>query len=133
MRFTSHAVVGAALMTLTFLAGSSAAQTPETANLLALSREARTTRDHADLARRFRLQAEAFDTSAAEYEAKAKALTASAPPSVKKWPHLTMPDVNKAKQRALDARRAARESRELSQHHAQQAVETLADPVETGA
>ncbi|MGE0394953.1 MAG: hypothetical protein AB7P67_15415, partial [Vicinamibacterales bacterium] len=127
MRFTSHAVVGAALMTLTFLAGSGSAQTSTaqasvTPDLLALSREARTTRDHADLARRFRMQAEAFDTTAAEFEAKAKALTASAPPSVKKWPHLTMPDVTRAKQRAVEARRAARESRELSQHHAQQAV-----------
>jgi hypothetical protein len=133
MRFTSRAVIGASLMTLTFLAGSSAAQTPSGPDLFALSREARTTRDHADLARRFRLQANAFDTAATEHEAKAKALTASSSPAAKKWPEVMMPDVKRAKQRAMDARRAARESREMSRHHAQQAVETLADPTEAGA
>jgi len=140
MRFTSRAVVGASLLTLTFFAGPSAAQTVSGStrttagpDLLALSRDARTTRDHADLARRFRLQAEEFHATASQHEAEVKRLTNAAPPSVKKWPHLTMPDVSKAKQRAVDARRAAHESRELSQHHAQQAVETLAEPVEAGA
>jgi len=133
MRFTSRAIVGASLLTLTFLAGSSAAQTPAGPDLFALSREARTTRDHADLARRFRLQAESFDATASQHEANVKRLTDAAPPSVKKWPHLTMPDVSKAKQRAIDARRAARESREMSRHHAQQAIESLGSAVDEGA
>lgn len=133
MRFTSRAVVGASLLALSVFAGPGMAQTAPGQDLLALSREARTTRDHAELARRFRLQAEEFDATAAAHEARAKKLFDAAPTSVKKWPHITMPDVTRAKSQAMEARRAARESRELSEHHTQRAVESLGDSAQTGA
>ena len=119
-------------MALLALAGTGAAQTPRTPDLHALSREARTTVEHADLSQRFRQQAEAFESRAAAEEATVKALTAKAAPFQHKWPEVRMPDVTAAKRRAVEARRAARESREMAERHLRLAVEALATTAPDG-
>jgi len=94
--------------------------------LAALARDARTAAQHADVARRYRLQADALDARAAEHAARASALVRTAPGIAHKWPAMAPRALSQAKQDAIEARRAARESRELASRHHAIAVETLA-------
>jgi hypothetical protein len=100
--------------------------------LMSASREASTAREHADLARRFRLQAEAFDATAAEREAAANRIARQAPGMLSKWPAMAPPALAHAKQQALDARRSAQESRTMADRHLRLAVEAQADPTPVG-
>lgn len=104
-----------------------AAQAQETPDrLAALAREARTTRDHADLAKRYRLQAETFDAKAAELEARATRDATTHPGITHKWPAMATQSMTRAKSEAIEARRAARESRLLANRHLRLAVEAEA-------
>lgn len=89
--------------------------------------QAKTPADHAKVAKSYRLQAEAFDAKAAEHEARAAALAKHQPGIAYKWPAMAPPDITTAKQQAMEARRAARESRELAEHHLRLSVEALAN------
>lgn len=111
--------------------GSAQAQTQppaqdSPAQLAALSREARTDAQHADVARRYRLQAESLDAKAAEQESLAARQAAQAPAIVHKWPSMAPRTLTETKQKAVDYRRAARESRAQAERHRQLAVEALA-------
>ena len=99
--------------------------------LMAAAREARTLHEHADLARRFRLQAEAFDAKAAAHEAAAARVARQTPGMLQKWPAMMPPALTKAKQQALDARRSALESRVMADRHLRLAVETQATASQT--
>lgn len=99
----------------------------QASRLAALANEARTTEQHADVARRYRLQADALDKQAAEQEKRAAAMTAHAPGIAHKWPAMAPKATRQAKEQALETRRAARESRELAEQHQRLAVEGLAD------
>lgn len=105
-----------------------AQQTPE--RLAALSREASTAREHAMLAREYRLQAESFEAQAEEHEARGASLL---PGIAHKWPAMTPGDHASGRQRAVEARRAARGSRQMAERHVQLAVETQALAIETTA
>ncbi len=95
--------------------------------LTALAGEARTSAEHAKVAKEYRLQAESFEATAAEYDATVKRLSKNPSPMTYKWPSMASPDLVQAKQKAVEARRAARESRELADHHLRRSVEALAD------
>lgn len=124
-------LAGCALAVALAFAPATSAQTDQAA-LMALSREARSVTEHADLARRFRLQAEAFDVRAAEKEAQVARTSRNAPGIAHKWPAMVPQALNQAKQQALDARRAAQESRTMADRHLRLAVEAQADPRPVG-
>lgn len=124
MTFNFIRVSVAALMLTSF--GTLAVAQENPARLAALAREARTASDHADVAKRYRLQAEALDKKAVEHEAKAEQLAKNAPGIAHKWPSMAPQTMKVAKQEAVEARRAARESRELASYHQSLAVEALA-------
>ena len=93
----------------------------------ALPRDARTAEQPADVARRYRVQAESLDGKAAEQEKLAAQQAAHGPGIVHKWPSMAPRTLTDTKQKALDYRRAARESREHSDRHRALAVEARAD------
>lgn len=125
---TSRTRRRAALLALALTIGLGSAATAQDTpdQLAALARDARTTRQHADVARRYRVQADALDAKAAEQEKLAASLARSAPPIVHKWPSMSPKALQDAKQQAIATRRAARESRELADRHQRLAVEALA-------
>lgn len=98
-----------------------------TGQLAALAREARTPSDHAHVAKAYRLQAESLESRAAEHEAHVARLTKNQPAIVHKWPAMAAGEIGKAKRQALDARRAAYESRQLADHHLRLSVEAQAN------
>lgn len=119
-----------ALVALTLLMGTATmAQTRNETptRLAALASEARTSADHAKVAKEYRLQAESFEARAAEHDATVSRLSKNPPPIAFKWPSMASPDLVHAKQKAVEARRAARESRELADRHLRMSVEALAD------
>ena len=118
--------LGTALVALLALAAPGFAQSADQAQLMARSREARTVTEHADLARTFRLQAESFEAKAAEREATAARQARQAPSIVHKWPAMATGSLNQVKQQAVEARRAAQESRSLAERHLRLAVEAQA-------
>jgi hypothetical protein len=123
IRNSELALAGFALLATMSFAVPARAQSDQVA-LMAASREARTLNEHADLARRFRLQAEAFDARAAEYEATAARVARQTPSMLQKWPARIPPALTNAKQQALDARRSALESRQMADRHLRLAVES---------
>ena len=124
------ALAGFALLASLSLAVPVRAQADQLA-LMAASREASTLREHADLARRFRQQAEAFDAKAAEHDATAARVARQTPGMLQKWPAMVPPALTKAKQQALDARRSALESRVMADRHLRLAVESQGAPSQT--
>jgi len=118
-----------AALTLAIPTGTAMAQqTPDsTTQLAALARDARTPSEHARVSKGYRLQAESFDARAAEHEARVAKLSRNQPGITHKWPAMAPPDLVKAKQQAMDARKAARQSRELADHHLRMSVEANAD------
>jgi len=97
---------------------------PET--LQTLEREADTPAEHATIAKQYRLRAESFETQAIKHEAKVRQYTNAAGPMVHKWPAMAPRALQKEKELAVEARRAARENRELAQRHMGLSVEALA-------
>ena len=129
MTFTT---VRASVFTLALLASSGLAHAQvqvqdSPTRLAALARAARTPEQHADVARRYRVQAEALDGKAAEQEKLAARQAAQAPGIVHKWPSMAPKALTDTKQKALDYRRAARESRERAERHRALAAEARAD------
>lgn len=122
-------VATVALVAVTLSSGSVVAkQTDDSPTRLAeLAREARTPSDHAHVAKAYRLRAESFEARAAEHEAHVERLTRHQPPVAHKWPAMGSGDLAKAKRQALDARRAARESRQRADHHLRLSVEAQAN------
>lgn len=118
----------ASLLALALLLGSgvASAQDSSPAQLAALARDARSTREHAEVAKRYRLQADALDAKAAQQEKQAAAMARNAPGIVHKWPSMAPRALSQTTQQAIETRRAARESRELAQRHQRLAVESLA-------
>ena len=129
MTFTT---VRSSVFTLALLVSSGLAhaqvQTQDSpAQIAALAREARTADQHADVARRYRLQAESLDAKGAEQEKLAAQQAAQAPGIVHKWPSMAPKALTDTKQKAVDYRRAARESRELAERHRTLAIEARAN------
>lgn len=111
-------------VTLFASVGADAAQ-ENAAQLAALAREARTTGEHADVAKRYRMRADTLDMEAARHEVRAEKLAATAPSIVHKWPAMAPKELTDARQKAATARREAKESREIAARHQALAVEAL--------
>ncbi len=114
------------LIATMLLAGSMAfAAEPNAPTLEARARAAITASDHADVSRAFRLRAQEMDATAKRHEAEVAKIGPNRIGVPAKWPGMAVnTPYEKAKRRALEARRAANESRELSAKHAQLATET---------
>lgn len=95
--------------------------------LQALEKTADTPAEHATIAKHYRLRAEALEAKAAEHERNVQRYSQAAGAIAQKWPAMAPRNIQKEKDLALEARRAARESRELAQHHIGRSVEALAD------
>ena len=94
--------------------------------LQAMAREAKTVKQHAEVAKHSRLQAESLAAEAVKHEREAEKLSNSMGAMRHKWPAMAPKAIHQAKQAALEARRAARESYELADLHQRLAVEALA-------
>jgi hypothetical protein len=116
---------GSVLAMALFAASGIAFAQESPAQLAALAREARTTGEHADVAKRYRMLADSLDMEAAKHEVRVQKLSKNAPAIAHKWPAMASKDLTQAKQQAVEARRAAKESRELAAHHQSLAVEAL--------
>lgn len=94
--------------------------------LQAMAREAKSFKQHAEVAKYSRLQAESLTAEAVKHEREAERLANSTGAMRHKWPAMAPKAINQAKDRALEARRAARESYELADRHQRLAIEALA-------
>lgn len=81
---------------------------------------------HAEVAKQYRLHAEALDTQATEHEKNVANLTRNTSATVKKWPGMATRQLQNEKAKALEARRAARQTMELADRHVRLAVEAQA-------
>ena len=75
--------------------------------------KANTAEKHAAVARDYRLQAESFAAQAVAHEKEAAQLTRASGAMVQKWPAMTSRQLQNAKAKALEARRAQREILQL--------------------
>lgn len=122
----TRTIVRTSVLALALLVpGSMVSAQDSAARLAALASEARTASEHADVAKRFRMHADALDLEAAKHEVQAEKLAKTAPAVVHKWPSMAPKELTEAKQQAAEARRAARESREQAARHQSLAVEAL--------
>lgn len=90
---------------------------------------ARTTNEHAAVARQYRQHAESLAAKAAEHENNVKQLMRASGASVIKWPGMASGQLQKEKAKAVETRRAANEAKGLADKHIRLAVEAQAGPV----
>lgn len=98
---------------------------PATAKSLAeRAKEAKTSKDHLDLAIQYERRAKALEVKATEHDAEADALVSrkSNIPMSYKWPGMVNGLVDKQRSKALQARRAAKESFERMAFHKSEAA-----------
>ena len=88
------------------------------------SSDANTPKEHAQVAKTYRLRAEAQEAKAAEHEANAKKMRNSTNAMAHKWPAMVNNGWQRESQLAVQARRAAQESRAIADRHLSLAVET---------
>ena len=118
--------LGGAVLALTLVGfGGAAAAQDKAADVTARANEARTTDEHADVAKRYRMLADTFAMEAAKHEARAERLARTAAPVVHKWPAMAPRELTESKAQAAAARRMAQEHRELAAKHQALAVEGL--------
>jgi hypothetical protein len=94
--------------------------------LIAMAKSAATPAQHAAVAKQYRLRAEALEANASDHEAAArKAEGRPLPPIAHKWPAMYRnTGVEKEKQLAIQARKAAEEARSLAAYHLSRSVES---------
>lgn len=96
----------------------------------ALASSAKSATQHATVAKQYRQHAESFGAQAAEYEKNVRDLTRASGAAAIKWPGLASGQLQKEKAKALEARRAERETKELADRHLRLAVEAQAEPAD---
>jgi hypothetical protein len=95
--------------------------------LLAMASAAETPRQHAQVAKQYRLLAEAFETKATTHEAAARRLYNNRSPLSFKWPAAPGSGWQRESDLAIQARRAAQESYASAARHIGLAVESQQD------
>ena len=95
-----------------------------------LASSARTSVQHATVSKQYRQHAESFAAQAAEHEKNVRDLTRASGAAPIKWPGLASGQLQKEKEKALEARRAERETKELADRHLRLAVEAQAEPTD---
>lgn len=103
--------------------GTAMGQTP----VAALAEMARTPAEHAQVAKTYRLQADALQSQADELEAHALDVAKHEGPMPVKWPGLASREFQQTRQHAVEARRAARQNRELAEFHLRLSIEAIAN------
>ena len=109
-----------------FASSAVAQDSPAMREVHLMAKNATTTGEHAAVAKQYRLQAEQLTAKAVEHEAEVTRLMRSAGPIVHKWPAMAPKGIQRAKDQAIEARRASRESQRLADHHLRMSVESLA-------
>jgi DNA anti-recombination protein RmuC len=112
----------AGLITTAFALPLNAQTDANVEQLTALAARATTPAQHAEVAERFRSQAETFAAQAAEHEKKAKQQMRSVNSSSQKFHGLSSRSVQEHKAKAVEARRAALETMALADHHMRMSV-----------
>jgi hypothetical protein len=117
-----------AMMTLALIPAGIAGAEPmvDRGNLEAVAKAAKTPADHAKVAKQYRLRAEEWKTKAEKHEADVKRLKARHKSAMEyKWPAMANnQSLEKARQMAVEARRAALESNELAEYHYRASIES---------
>jgi outer membrane lipopolysaccharide assembly protein LptE/RlpB len=126
--FTARCIAGiAAIVTLTVVTPMNVhgqGQEKEPVALEAMAREADTPREHAQVAKQYRLRAEDFQAKAAKHEAAARTLRNNRNPMSHKWPAMANGGRERESQLAVQARRAAQECFAIADRHVSLAVES---------
>jgi hypothetical protein len=111
--------------------GQSAVRSSDSADLQAMSKSAVTAKQHEEVAKQYKDRAAEFAKKAEKHEKKAADLMAQpAPPIAHKWPAMQPKPWEKERQLAMQARRAAEESAQLSARHTQMAAQADAKPAD---
>lgn len=123
-----HGLYIALLATLisagTALFAAEKANPPSGNEIAKMAENARTAADHAAVAKAYRLRAESFAEMAEKYEAEvAKKNNGPKIGMESKWPAMSRNASQREKQKAISARRSARECEQLAAYHTQLAVE----------
>jgi hypothetical protein len=113
-----------ALLAITAAAPLAAEPMVDEKKLEVMAKEAKTSADHARVAKQYRLRAEAFELKAIGHEAAAAREAKRTPSAAEvKWPALTRNNAKQAREKAVQARRAAAECYELAAQHIALSVE----------
>jgi hypothetical protein len=91
--------------------------------------KANTPSQHAAVAKQYRLQSEAFEAQAVEFEKSAKRGVEIMGAQAHKWPGMIPQGVQNDKAKAVEARRAAKETKQLADQHIRLAVEAQAGSI----
>jgi hypothetical protein len=117
-------IVAGVLFAITAAAPVAAEPMVDEKKLEVLAKEAKTPADHARVANQYRLRAEAFELKAIEQEAiAAKEAKRTPNPLAAKWPGMARNTAKQARDKAVQARRAAAECYELASRHVALSVE----------
>ena len=95
----------------------------EAAALEAMAKEADTPKEHAQVAKQYRLRAEALEAKAAKHEDNARKMRNSTNAMSHKWPAMVNNSWQRESQLAVQARRAAQECHAIAARHVGLAVE----------
>lgn len=97
-----------------------------TAKLEQMAEAAQCAVEHGEVAKQYRLRAEQLEARAVKHEKRAAELEAKPKgPMHAKWPAMARKPWVKERELAIQARRAAKESKQLAERHVQLSVETL--------
>jgi hypothetical protein len=101
------------------------AQTGNEKDLQQMAKAATTSAQHAQVSKQYTLRAEQFEAKAKKHEANAAELAARKNnyAMTHKWPAMIQGPIDREKQLAIEARRAAEESLTLAAKHGQQALQ----------
>lgn len=93
-----------------------------------MAESAKTPKEHVEVAKHYRAQAEHFTQKAESHEAEARRLQAAPRSPIEyKWPAMGRQPWIRERQLAMEAHRAAKESLEASDRHMRMSVEQLAE------
>ena len=109
------AVLGT-LMALTPLVAAEKPMEPK--QIAQLAKDAKTSSDHAEVAKEYRAHAASLEQKAVQYEQEARVQDAGPSRAMEqKWPAMIVNARERKAQLAVQARRAAQESHRLAEHH----------------
>ena len=125
MMIFKNTLVGLIAGAVTLFAANAVEKHPvkDAGKLQEMARSAKTQAEHLEVARLFEAQAEAFDAKAKLHETEMDKLSrrTSYNPMSQKWPAMAQGPVEFQRANAMQARRAAHESRERVAYHRDQA------------
>lgn len=120
-----YVLMGVALAGLAIMPADMHGSEPvkSSAALETLAKQASTPKEHAQVARQYRLRAEALEAKAVQHEENARKMRTSSNPMAHKWPAMVQNNWQRESQLAVQARRAAQESHAIAAKHIGLAVE----------